>query len=223
MSTAAAKKSYRETYSGHIKDREFIYSFFLSLVFLLVAMFLNFYAGTYAAERASNSVSDIILSNIPVFNVDYAFVFGPIVFWIIVTIFCLRHPHKIPFWLKSVALFVLVRSIFITLTHIGPFPDHVPINLFTLTTHVDFYIFSSGADLFFSGHTGLPFLLALIFWDNKPMRYFCLASAVFFGIIVLLGHLHYSIDVISAFFITYTIYHLALKIFPKDYKRFVND
>jgi membrane-associated phospholipid phosphatase len=80
--------------------------------------------------------------------------------------------------------------------------------------------FSFGADLFFSGHTGLPFLMALIFWKNKLLRYSFLFLSVFFGLIVLLGHIHYSIDVLSAFFITYTIWHVSEKLFPKDLQIF---
>jgi hypothetical protein len=41
-----------------------------------------------------------------------------------------------------------------------------------------------------------------------------------FGVIVLLSHLHYSIDVFAAFFITYSIYHIALKLFDRDYEFF---
>jgi hypothetical protein len=37
-----------------------------------------------------------------------------------------------------------------------------------------------------------------------------------FGVVVLLGHLHYSIDVLSAFFISYGIYRIAEIIFHKD-------
>ena len=35
-----------------------------------------------------------------------------------------------------------------------------------------------------------------------------------------MAHFHYSIDVLSAFFITYTIYHLARFFFEKDYLLF---
>ena len=47
-------------------------------------------------------------------------------------------------------------------------------------------------------------------------RIFFTAVAIFFGIIVLMGHLHYSIDVLSAFFITYSIYHIAKFLFKED-------
>ena len=80
--------------------------------------------------------------------------------------------------------------------------------------------FAFGGDLFFSAHTGTPFLMALAFWDNKFLRILFIVTAVFFGVIVLLGHFHYSIDVLAAFFITYTIYHMAEIIFKKDKKCF---
>jgi membrane-associated phospholipid phosphatase len=74
-----------------------------------------------------------------------------------------------------------------------------------------------GDDLFFSGHAGLPFLLALIFWDDVLLRTIFLGFSVLFSIVVLLGHLHYSIDVASAFFITFTIFVIAKKFFKKDW------
>ena len=61
--------------------------------------------------------------------------------------------------------------------------------------------------------------MALVFWKDKPIRIFCIAASIFFAVIVLLGHLHYSIDVASAFFITYTISIIAEKIFKNDHKR----
>ena len=119
-------------------------------------------------------------------------------------------PKKIPFTLKSIALFVVIRSCFVSLTHIGPFPTQAVV-VSNLIDKVNF-----GGDLFFSGHTGLPFLLSLIFWEEPWLRYFFIVSAILFGVVVLLAHLHYSIDVLSAFFITYTIFHIAEKFFKKD-------
>ena len=194
----------------YFTNKKFLTSVIISFIFLIVALIINFYAGTYATERASNSVTDIILSNTRAYDLDGFFVYGTMVFlFFIVFIFLLR-PNKIPFTIKSIALFVITRSIFISLTHLGPFPSQIVISSDFLSK------FSFGADLFFSGHTGLPFLLSLIFWKDKWARYTFLAFSLTFAVVVLLAHLHYSIDVLSAFFITYTIFHIALYIFKKD-------
>jgi hypothetical protein len=103
---------------------------------------------------------------------------------------------------------------FVSLTHIGPFPLKLELE----SKLLDFI--TSGNDLFFSGHTGLPFLIALIFWDHIYIRRLFLVSSVVFGVVVLLAHLHYSIDVFAAFFITYSIYHISLKVFKRDYEFF---
>ncbi len=182
--------------------------FFLSLV-------VNYAAGVYATARMSNSVNDIVLSNIRVFDVDGIFVYGVFLFILFVACLLIYEPKNIPFVVKSLALFILIRSFFIMMTHLGPYPTHVSINSDVLSK------FSPGGDFFFSGHTGIPFLMALIYWENKSLRYIFIAIAILFGVVALMGHLHYTIDVLSAFFITYTIYRLAEIFFPKDKKMFM--
>ncbi|MFZ2205139.1 MAG: phosphatase PAP2-related protein [Candidatus Magasanikiibacteriota bacterium] len=199
-------------YKTHFKRREFIFSIILSMVMLTVSLFVNFYAGMYATNQASNFVTDIFLSNIRTFDVDGLFVYGGFSLFIVIGLFCVTNPKKIPFTIKSISLFVVVRSIFVSLTHLGPFPTQALVPLENIISYVSFT-----GDLFFSGHTGLPFLMSLIYWDNKIARYFFIGLSLFFGMIVLLGHLHYSIDVLSAFFITFTIFHISKTIFKKDY------
>jgi len=215
----------KQRYSIALSDKRFIGSFLAGLAFLAASLVFNYFAAIYASSRASGAVADIILSNIPVFDVEWIFVTGPFVFIVILVCISLWHPKTLPFAAKSIATFVVVRSFFIMLTHIGPFPDHTIIDgntlhfLNLLSLNPNFFLFSTGADLFFSGHTGLPFMLALVFWKHRLIRTFCLASSIFFGIIVLLGHLHYSIDVASAFFISYTIFIIATKTFKVDWQR----
>ena len=74
--------------------------------------------------------------------------------------------------------------------------------------------------LFFSGHTGLPFLLALMFWEHKVIRNIFLTFSFTFAIVVLLGHIHYSIDVLSAFFISYGILDVCKFLFKREWKIF---
>jgi len=167
----------------------------------------------YATNNAGPAVTDIVLDNIPVFNVDIIFLDGALIFVLFLIGVLLYCPKFIPFTLKSISLFYIIRSFSITLTHIGPSPEQSPLVLNSLNK-----IFVFGGDLFFSGHTGLPFLMALIFWKNKALRYSFLFASIVAGVSVLLGHLHYSIDVFAAFFITYGIFHMSQVIFKKDFE-----
>lgn len=191
------------------------YSSLLEAILLFIgSVFVTHYSSMYAENRASGSVSDIILSNTRVYNFEIFFVYVAIMLGLFVITLCLRFRKAAPFLLKTVSLFIVIRSMFVSLTHIGPFPLKLELhsNLLNFIT--------SGNDLFFSGHTGLPFLIALIFWDHLYIRILFLTASVVLGGTALLAHLHYSIDVFAAFFITYSIYHIALKLFKKDYEFF---
>lgn len=180
---------------------------------LAAGLLATYYANFYASLRASNSVTDIILDNLPVVSVNFVFSDGVPIFISVLALILLWEPRRTPFVLKSIAVFILVRSVFLMLTHIAP-PPH--------ESYVDttdwLYRLSSGDDLFFSAHTGLPFLLSLIFWDEKNVRYFFFLATAIGASVVLLGHLHYSIDVFSAFFIAFGIFHFCKKAFPADYR-----
>ena len=195
------------------KSLQLLTAIFLSGGLFALSLIANFYASVYATESASNSVTDLILSNIPVFDVELLLVAGTLVVIAVFLGVCLYRPVRIPFILYTLATFYFVRSIFVSLTHLGPFPTRIPLDAAEFVTKL-----FGGADLFFSGHVGVSFLLALLFWHEEKLRYFFLAASVFFGVIVLMGHLHYSIDVAAAFFIAYAIYELARHFFREAYQ-----
>jgi len=200
----------------YFKNKKFVISSIIGFLLLVASFVVNYYAGTYATMEASSPVTDIILSNTRVFDVDGIFVYGTFAFWAFFIVFFFFRPKTIPLILKSIALFIFIRSVFITLTHIGPFPTQAIINSNILSN------FSFGGDLFFSGHVGLPFLMALILWDDFRMRVLFIFVSLVAAVVVLLGHLHYSIDVLSAFFITYSIYRMAEIFFKKDKEIFTS-
>ena len=204
-------KIWAQKWKNVVNNKEFIKTLLFSLLFIAISLYINFIAGTYATERASLAVTDIVLSNTRALDVDGIFTYGPIVLFTFITIIFLYNPKKLPFTLKSISLFTVTRSIFISLTHLGPFLVQTTVASGNLISK-----FTFGGDLFFSGHTGIPFLMALIFWNNKTLRYIFLVYSFFMGAVVLLGHYHYSIDVLAAFFITYTIFHLSEYFFKKD-------
>jgi hypothetical protein len=192
-----------------------------SSLFFIISITVSFFVIGYTDTHASNGVTDIVLSNIPVLDVDGLFVYGTFLFIAFMVFLCATRLTRLPFVLDSLALFWLIRSAFTSLTHLGPPATQAPFNLdINLGTIVG--RFFTGNDFFFSAHTGAPFLMALVFWDNVRLRYILLACSAYFAVIVLLGHLHYSIDVASAFFITYSIYHIALWLFPKERALFLS-
>ncbi|HAO65045.1 TPA: hypothetical protein DCQ44_03645 [Candidatus Taylorbacteria bacterium] len=194
------------------REPSFVLSVIIGIVSLCLAFVANYFAGSFASRSVSSSVTDIILDNTRVWNVTFLFIEGPLIFWGFIAVLLVAEPKRIPFTLKSLALFTVIRSVFITLTHLAPFATRL-----VLPTDNLLDMFSFGGDLFFSAHTGAPFLMALVLWDHKYIRLICLISSLVFGLVVLLGHLHYSIDVFAAFFITYTIYHMAVYFFKKDF------
>jgi PAP2 superfamily C-terminal len=208
-------KRWIKSYKTYVRDGQFLFSLGIALLFFIGGLITTYYAILYATESASAPVTDIILSNIRVYNVDGIFIYGPVIYWVITGLYIISKPQKMPFALESIATFLFVRAIFISLTHIGPFPGHLEI-----TGAGIFAAINRGSDLFFSSHTGLPFLIAIVFWDNKRVRYLSLFSSLLFAVVVLMGHLHYSIDVFAAFFITYGIAHIAEWFFREDKQLF---
>ena len=61
-------------------------------------------------------------------------------------------------------------------------------------------------DLFFSGHTATTFTLLLYLWSIPRLRWPALAAHVVIVATVFFAHLHYTIDVLGAYGITFAIY-----------------
>ncbi len=203
-------------YRTHLKTmRDFWLVITLPTLVFLGAVATTYLAISFSSSRISNSVTDIILSNTPVFDVDGIYVYGLVCLILFITFLCLVHPKHTPFTLYSLSLFMVIRSFFVILTHLAPYPIAASPDFGATTTKIFF-----GGDFFFSGHVGSPFLMALLYWRDALLRYTFLIWSVFFAAVVLLGHLHYSIDVFAAFFITYTIYHMALYFFPYAHELF---
>ncbi len=185
-----------------------------SFLFLIIASFINQYANLYTAKHISNAVTDLLLDNLPVMDVHLIFSEGAILFLFLLICILFYEPKYIPFVLKSLAIFTIIRSFFMILTHLAPPVDQIFINPTDYIQRI-----SSGYDLFFSGHTGIPFLLACIYKNRKYLYSFFLFCTMIGGGSVILGHLHYSIDVFSALFISFGIFHISKIFFPKDYDR----
>lgn len=159
-------------------------------------------ASRYATRVAGPAVGDLLLDHLPLLDVTVLHVYAATLFWVGILVYLLRHPAYLPFTLKTTAVFLGTRAFFVVLTHLGPPPNllRIPADLTAL------YVYRG--DLFFSGHAGGPFLFALILQRHRMVHGICLAATGLFSGIVLLGHVHYSIDVFASLFIAHSIHAL---------------
>jgi hypothetical protein len=116
-----------------------------AILALAGSIWVSLLAGQYSVTHASNSVSDIVLSNVPVFNLDDLFVYGTLVFAGFVFIVALMYPRRLPFMFFTLALFYLIRAGFVTLTHVAPFPERTAVDFGETITR---YFFGADTLLF---------------------------------------------------------------------------
>ena len=212
--------NYRRANKDVIRERTFFFRLLSGVLVFAGSLISVFLSARYATVVASNPVEDIILSNTPVYNVEWLFVYGAFaaVIFTIIMVLWYKLPAA-PFVLRTGALFLFIRSIFVSLTHVSPYPYRLLVTHDFLSSVRVTQTFFTGDDLFFSGHVGLTYLMALLMWEDPILRNVYIGISIMFAIVVLLGHLHYSIDVLAAYFITYTIFIMATKLFKKDYTR----
>ena len=117
-----------------------------------------------------------------------------------------QFPNRLVFVIQCYSLLLLVRMVMMFLMPLNPPQGMILLN----DPFVQF--FGTGQiltkDLFFSGHTATIFLFYLVS-ENKNFRTFFLLATVLVGAAVLLQHVHYAIDVVSAPFFSYLSYRLV--------------
>jgi hypothetical protein len=188
--------------------REHKWLILLSIFFFIVAIILNQLASNYSAKKNALPVSDLILDNLPSVNLGMLFVWG----FLAVVLVLLFYPlffkiKKFHIAVSQFSLLVIIRSFFITLTHLGLPIDSIR---YYPTGIYNWFIFQN--DLFFSGHVAIAFLGFLLYRKEKVGIFFFIATIVM-AFTVLFMHVHYSIDVFAAFFITYGTYKIGNYLF----------
>lgn len=194
------QKGYRDWIREFIEYR---YLIILSLIIVAIATFLDYFSGVYVSKINASYVPDLILDHIGPYDVSFFYVYGYLALCFTLFLYpLLFHIRTLHVVISQFSFLVMLRSVFVVFTHLQTPIDAIPFEFPWIIKGLSFQ-----NDMFFSGHTAIPFLGFFLF--KGKIKYLFLFGSVFMGIIVLLTHGHYSIDVFSAFFITYCCYKLG--------------
>jgi len=160
-------------------------------------------------KRHGIQLNDWVLNGLPSYNVS-----TPIFIFIWLTTMlmllrCIQSPEIFIRILWSYTLLCYSRVITIGLVPLDP-----PAGLIALNDRLANAFYGPTfitRDLFYSGHTASVFLMFLCF-RNKVDKWFTLCATIIVGILLLIQHVHYTVDVIAAPVFAYAMYLLAMRI-----------
>lgn len=165
----------------------------------IISLFLNPFFQAIEL-REGFQINDILLSILPAKDCSEAIF---ILIWSCValaTIRFLNNPMLFIVFLWSYVLLCLTRIITISLV-----PLNAPDGLIPLRDPLSNYFYGQvfiTKDLFYSGHTATLFLIFLCLEKKRDKLMVLLATAVV-GLLLLVQHVHYSMDVLAAPFFAY--------------------
>jgi hypothetical protein len=181
----------------------------LLLVAIILILLPTFFA--FIEKREGMVLQDFVLDAIPAMDVSIP-TFA--IIWSVVLLVFYRI-YQNPRLFLVVAYGFILMCVLRVLT-ISLLPLHPPTGLIVLKDPIANIAYGGNGifitkDLFYSGHTGNMFLFFLCL-EHKWDKIIALTASFLVGILVMVQHIHYSIDVLAAFHFTYFIYLGAKKL-----------
>jgi PAP2 superfamily C-terminal len=165
---------------------------------------------SFIEQRNGFVLNDWMLRNIGPVDVSvpvFIVIWGTTLFFLFR---CISKPSLFINAIYCLVLLSLLRMLAIYLVPLNPPESLIPLKdpLTSLTYGGKNVFFTK--DLFFSGHTSNILMLGLCF-EKKTDRWLGIIASLTVGMLVLLQHVHYSIDVIAALLFTVIIVRIGKK------------
>lgn len=189
------------------KNKQFRTLFTISSIILVIVAQHHFYYLGEFQKRPGYRINDWLLDALP--SVDLSI---PIFFFIYISMYgvlisLLWKPRKFVQAMQLIAMLLFMRTLSIWLVPLEP-----PARISMLTDpFTEFFVISNEVvtkDLFFSGHTAFITLFFLLS-DTRFLRMFSSISLVVIPFMLLIQHVHYTIDVLVAPFVAIGCYRLS--------------
>ena len=195
------------SWKGAFSHPSFRNQFVLTFLVLLSFAFIFPYFFDFIEARNGPVMTDILLEQLPAMDVSlvvFFFLYSGIVVGLISH---LSHPKAVLLAFQTYVLITLVRMLSITLFPLNPPVGYIPlrepfVSLFTTNGRI------ISRDLFFSGH--MSTILSILFATHKVwIRRYLILCASMIGMMILLQHVHYTIDVVVAVPMTYLVFRFC--------------
>ncbi len=193
-------------WSVFLKNKYSRNEFIISVVLLLITLFAFTKFLNFNENRAGTTLADPVLH---FFNaVDLTWLIFCLIYisLVLVLVNLLANPGRLVFTIQCYVLLLLIRMLMMYLMPLNPPEGMIALN--------DPFVQAFGTgqvltkDLFFSGHTATIFLFYLVS-NKKTLKIFFLSVSVLVAAAVMLQHVHYAVDVVSAPFFSYLSYRLV--------------
>jgi hypothetical protein len=194
----ALRDNWKQTWGSHIQRAQIIIGSILvvAISFMLPAFF------NFIQKRDGVVLNDWVLSTIPAHNVSWA-IFS--IIWGTGLYALWRGIEKPTIYISYIWTFIFViilRVLTISLIALDP-----PKGLITLTDPLTGVFYGESnitKDLFFSGHTSILYMCYLCL-ERKNDKMVALAATLTVACLLLVQHVHYTIDIVAAFIIVYPV------------------
>lgn len=184
-----------------VKETRFKTRLIIVTVIFAAILFAFPYFFQHIEHREGRVLKDIIVDNLhpvdvslPIFICIWSITF-------LVAFRCLRSPMLFLTTLYSFIILTLLRMMTISLIPLNPPPGLIP-----LVDPISNFFYGKTEfvtkDLFFSGHTSSQFLFMLCL-NRRFDKILAFLSVCIVGTLVLVQHVHYTVDVVAAIPLTY--------------------
>jgi hypothetical protein len=200
--TIALRNNWKETWSSSLQRAQLIVgSVLMTIITFMLPSFFNL-----IQKRDGTLLNDWVLAAIPAHNVSWA-IFT--VIWGIGFYALWRGIEKPTIYITYLWTFIFITIL--RILAISMVPLDPPTGLIVLTDPLTAVFYGRSTitkDLFFSGHTSILFL-AFLCLERKTDKILALVGTCIVACLLLVQHVHYTIDIIAAPIIIYPVFRIV--------------
>jgi hypothetical protein len=208
MPSPSLKDNWKAIWNSHYKRWQLL----IGIVVMAVIIYILPIFFAHIQKRKGAVLNDWLLARIPPHNVS-VFIFA--IIWgmaLLILIRAINHPSIIIIYCWTLIFVCLVR--FVTLSVVALDPPAAMVPLVDPLNSALYRNADITKDLFFSGHTATMVMIYLCL-QKRTDKLIALIAAFAVAGLLLVQHIHYTIDVLAAPVVVYPCYRLSRWLFGK--------